>query len=86
MGSHQTKAGKEKIRKGIRQRQEALKADLREKVESGEITEEEAELWLRDYQEGIKKNRKGARKIDESYKNNMWKGRPPTMHKERKRR
>ena len=85
MGSHQAKARKGKMRKGIHQR-EAFKANLREKVESGEITEEEAELWLRDYQEGIKKNRKGVRKIDESYKNNMWKGRPPIMHKEGKRR
>ena len=32
------------------------------------------------------KNRKGASKRDESYENNMWKGRPHTMHKERKRR
>ena len=86
MGSHQAKAGKEKIRKGIRQRQEAFKADLREKVESGEITEEEAEQRLRDFQQRIKEYKEGTRKRDESYKNNMWKGRPPTMHKERKRR
>ena len=81
MGSHQAKAGKEKIRKGIRQRQEAFKADLREKVESGEITEEEAEQRLRDFQQRIKEYKEGTRKRDESYKNNMWKGRPPTMHK-----
>ena len=59
---------------------------MKEKVESGEITEEEAEQRLRDFQERIKKYMEGARKGDESYKNNMWKGRPPTMHKERKRR
>ena len=73
------------MRKGIHQR-EAFKANLREKVESGEITEEEAEQRLRDFQKRIKEYIEGTRKSDESYKNNMWKGRPPIMHKEGKRR
>ena len=34
---------------------------------------------------GKEKMRKEARKNDGSYKNKMWKGRPPIMHKERKR-